>query len=87
MKVKEGFVLREIVGETVVLATGAAAINFNGMITLNDAGKLLWQKLEKDCNEDELVAALLETYDVSEEIARRDTINFLAIMRENELLE
>ncbi len=87
MKVKDGFVLRDVGGKTVVLATGAAAISFNGMITLSGAGKFLWENMEKDCSEDDLVAALLKTYDVHEDVARKDVHAFVATMRENRLLD
>ncbi|MDO4565136.1 MAG: PqqD family protein [Clostridia bacterium] len=86
MKVKNGFVLREVVGEIVVLPTGEAAASFNSLITLNETGKFLWEKLAVDVSEDELVSALLQEYEVSEEIARQDVRNFINIMRENDLL-
>jgi hypothetical protein len=45
MKLKEGFVLRDVAGSCVVVPTGTD-LNFNGMISLNDTGKVLWQRLE-----------------------------------------
>lgn len=38
MKIKKGFVLRSVVGSRVVVPMGNEAINFNGMITLNETG-------------------------------------------------
>ena len=63
LKLKEGFILREVAGETVVIPSGED-INLNMMITLNGTGAFLWQKLEQGCTEEELVAALLAEYDV-----------------------
>ncbi|MDD3401238.1 MAG: PqqD family protein [Eubacteriales bacterium] len=87
MKVKKGFVLREVGGKTVVLATGSAALSFNGMITLSDSGRFLWEQMEKDCTQDDLVAALLSTYDVDADVARKDVHAFVSTMRQNELLD
>ena len=50
MKMKDGFVLRTVAGETVVLPTGGVT-NFDMMITLNDTGKVLWQQLERAADE------------------------------------
>ena len=44
MKLKDGFILRTVAGETVVLPTGGVT-DFDMMITLNDTGKFLWERL------------------------------------------
>ena len=44
MKLKEGFILRTVAGETVALPTGGVT-NLDMMITLNETGKFLWEKL------------------------------------------
>ena len=46
MKIKKGFVLRDVAGRSVVVATGTAAKKFRGMIILNDTGKDIWQGLQ-----------------------------------------
>ena len=46
MKIKEGFVLRTIVGENVVIGEGLAQINFNKMICLNSSAAYLWREVE-----------------------------------------
>lgn len=76
MKLKEGFVLRSVAGETIVVPTGSA-LNLNMMITLNGTGKLLWERLEKGAETEELVAALLEAYDVDEATARAHVAAFV----------
>ena len=47
MKLKDGFILRTVAGETVVLPAGGVT-DFDMMITLNDTGRFLWELLEKD---------------------------------------
>lgn len=76
MKLKEGFVLRTVAGDTIVVPTGAT-LDLNMMITLNDTGKFLWEKLEKGAEVEELVAALLAEYDVDEARARAHVAAFV----------
>ena len=57
MKIKEGFVLRTIAGSNIVVPVGAASIDFNGMITLNDSGAFLWKELEQGGDADSLTVA------------------------------
>ena len=47
MKIKKGFVLRDVAGRSVVVATGAAAKRFRGMVMLNETGKEIWTRLQK----------------------------------------
>lgn len=87
MKPKEGFVLREVGGTAMVLATGAACLDFNGMITLNESGVVLWKRLLLGATEQELVDALQSEYDVDEKTAKTDIEAFLSVMRKNQLLD
>ena len=82
MKLKDGFVLREIAGQTVVVPT-AGDMDLNVMITLNDTGAFLWARLEKETNEEALVSALLNEYDVDEATARRSVNAFVGKLKEN----
>lgn len=86
MKLKSGFVLREVAGSCVVVPVGAE-LDFNGMITLNETGKTLWTSLENDTDEDALVAALLAEYDADEATARKGVIAFIDKLREHGFIE
>ena len=85
MKIKEGFLLRQVAGQTVVLPTGGD-LDLNMMITLNDTGAFLWNQLENDCDEAALVAALLNAYDVDEATARASVAAFLKKLSDNDFL-
>ena len=76
MKLKDGFVLRTVAGDTIVVPTGDT-LDLNMMITLNETGKFLWEKLEKGAETEELVAALLEEYDVDETTAKAHIAAFV----------
>ncbi len=77
MKIKEGYVLRQVANLWVVLPLAQETVNFNGMIKLNDCGALLWKELERDCEPEELVDAVLGEYRVSREQAQADVAEFL----------
>ena len=85
MKLKQGFILRTVAGENVVLPSGDE-LDLNMMITLNDTGRFLWEKLEVGAEEDELVAGLLAEYDVDEATARSAVERFVAKLNENGFL-
>lgn len=85
MKIKEGFLLRQVAGQTVVLPTGGD-LDLNMMITLNDTGAFLWEKLQSDCDEASLVASLLAAYDVDEQTAGECVTEFVAKLRNYDFL-
>ena len=87
MKIKAGYMLREVAGYSVVVAIGTDTMDFNGMINLNDSGAFLWKLLEKGATENELLDAMLSEYEVDEATAKRDISMFLNKMREAELLD
>ncbi len=86
MKIKEGFMLRTVAGQNVVVPVGAATLNFNGMLSFNDSGAYLWKLLSEDRSDDELVAALCEEYEVEKETAANDVSAFVKKLKEAQLL-
>ena len=85
MKLKEGFLLREIAGQTVVLPTGGD-LDINMMITLNGTGAFLWEHLQEETNEAALVSALLAEYDVDEATASAAVTAFVEKLKKNDFL-
>ena len=77
MKLKENFVLREVADTWVVLPIAEATLDFNGMLTLNESGALLWKVLEGGCEKTDLTAALLAEYEVDEATAAASVEKFL----------
>lgn len=77
MKINGDFMIREIAGDTILVATGQASQNFNGMITLNEVGAFILQKIEECKNENELISKILDEFEVDKNIAREDTKEFI----------
>lgn len=76
MKIKEGFLLRKLGNEYVAVAMGKARKSFNGLIRMNDTGKILWDCLKEDRTEEELVKYLTAEYEVNEAEAGADVHAF-----------
>ena len=88
MKIKNGFILRDVGGKTFVVAVGELSKTFNGMITLNQTGKFIWEQLQKDVTEDEIVNKILSTYEGAErEVVEKDVSNFIANLAKDGILE
>lgn len=85
MKIKDGFILRQVAGQTVVLPVGTD-LDLNMMITLNDTGAFLWEKLQSDTDKAALVAALLGEYDVEKAVAQESVTAFVKKLNENGFL-
>lgn len=85
MKLKDGFVVREVAGKTVAVSVGGGA--FRGMITLNGTAAFLWEALQSDTNEDALAKKLTEAYEIDEVTAKKDVSVFLHKLREAGLLD
>ena len=86
MKIKEGYILREVAGNYLVVAVGEASLDFNGVITLNETGVFLWNKLSQGATEEELVCAMTEEYEIDDAVAKSDVLAFLGKLKEAELI-
>ena len=74
MKIKDGFVLREMCGENIVTAEGIEHINFNKLISLNSSAAYLWENLiGKEFSVEDMAALLVEQYDIDMELALKDS--------------
>ncbi len=87
MKIRDGFVLREVAGQSIVIAVGGAAEKFNGIIKLNESCALLWKKLEVGATEEELVDTLLSEYEVDEKQAKEDVSAFVESLSKANLIK
>ena len=85
MKIKDGFVVREIADEFIVVPTGEMALQLNGLI--NETGYILWQKLSGETDEDALIQAMMDEYEVDRVTAGADISEFLDVLRKCDILE
>lgn len=85
MKIKEGFLMRTVAKQTVVVPV-SGDLNLNMMINLNDTGRFLWEQFQKETTVDEVVKAVLSTYDTDEAAARKHVEAFVKELEKNGFL-
>ena len=86
MRIVSGFILREVVGETVAIPSGDSAHLLSGLVALNEPGQFLFRLLQTDRTQQELVQAMLEEYDVDAASAETDVAEYPAMLRHHRLL-
>lgn len=88
MKIKKGFMLRKVAQDNVVIPIGAASVDLNGIIRLNEAGSILWQELvARDATAEELAEVLIREYGISKEQAEGDVQAFLKMLEPAKCIE
>ena len=77
MKINGDFIKREIAGDILLIPTGETALKFNGMITMTETGSLIWDEILKGSSKENIIKAMLENYEVSEDEATEDIDQFI----------
>ncbi|HJJ55691.1 MAG TPA: PqqD family protein [Methanocorpusculum sp.] len=73
MRIKEGFELRQVCGQNIIIASGRSNIDFSKVINMNESASVMWRAVEgRDFEIDDLVNALTEAYDVDRQQALKD---------------
>lgn len=80
MKIKDGFVLREVAGQTLVIATGAASKEFHGIITLNETGTMIFRGIADGQSAEQIAHGLTQVFSVDSAQALRDVQALIAQM-------
>lgn len=77
MRTNKDFIYREIAGECMLIPTGQASQKLNGMIHLTETAGLIWRLVDKAANLNEIIRAVTDEYEVTEEQAHTDVYGFL----------
>ena len=73
MRIKKGFVLRELLGQKIVTGEGLEQIDFNKLVSLNSSAAYLWEHLvSREFDLETMVDLLLERYDIERSVALKD---------------
>ena len=86
MIIKKDLMKRQIAGETFLVPLGKTVYDNNGLFFLTEVGDFLWDRLPEAENEEQLLAAVLDTYEVDEATARADIAAFLEKLRKMDIL-
>lgn len=82
MKLNPNYIAREIVGELVIIPVGPAAETKAGLISTNEVGAFIWEKIESGHDEPEILEAILNEFDVDEATASADMKDFIQRLRD-----
>lgn len=81
-KLKSGFIIREIGGNTMAVPVGTQTSEIHGMIALSESGALLWKELEDGADISTLVKVLTDNYEIDDATATADAEKFVANLKE-----
>lgn len=86
MKINGTFTVREVAGEILAIPVGTTALELNGMIILNPVSKVIWECLERETSNSEILTAVTEQFEVEPQEAQEDIGSFLGELRKLNLL-
>lgn len=87
MKIKDGYILKKVAGENIVIATGEARISFNGIITFNEVGAEVFERLDGTRTLEQIVDEIAAIYNAPREIIESDIKNLIEKMKNHGLIE
>ena len=87
MKLCGEFVVRQIIDSIVAIPVGQTALRLNCVILLNDVSKCIWDHLEQGTDLAGAVTAVTNAFEVSQEEAKADILEFCDKLRNLQLLE
>lgn len=87
MKIKDGFILKDVAGSKIVIATGAQRINFNGVITFNDVGAEVFNMLDGTNSVEDIVSKISADYNVDSNMVKNDVEKLIEKMRKHNLID
>lgn len=80
------YILREIIGEWVLVSVGQGVADFCGIVKLNASAKVLWETLQIGATKADLVQALMDAFSVSQEQAEADVAQTLELLQQREMV-
>ncbi len=86
MRLKDGFMLKKILDDYIVVPTGDNIVDFAVAVSLNETGAFLWQQLESEKSIEELADALASEYDITSEEVIDDVIEFAELLKTRNFL-
>lgn len=82
MEIKKELIKREIAGDCILVPVGRSTLDSNGLFALNELAVFIWDILPSIDSEDEIVAKILDEYEIDRETAERDVADFMSKLRE-----
>ncbi|MCH5170875.1 MAG: PqqD family protein [Oscillospiraceae bacterium] len=87
MKIKDGYILKNVAGENIVIATGEARLSFNGIITFNEVGAEVFTRLDGTRSIKQIVDEIALLYNAPKDVIEKDINKLIEKMRNHGLIE
>lgn len=87
MKIKSGYILKDVAGSNLIVPIGENLVDFSQMITINETGAFLFEKLQNGAEIDELATAMTQEYDIDFDTAKADAEKFVTLLSNEGMLE
>lgn len=87
MKIKDGFILKDVAGSKIVIATGKERMSFNGVITFNSVGAEIFQLLDGKNTAEEIVEKISTEYNVDSAIVKKDFEALVEKLKKHNMLD
>ena len=87
MKIKDGFILKDVAGSKIVIATGEQRMDFNGVITFNNVGADIFTMLDGTNTVEDIVSRISADYGADEAIVKADVLKLIEKMKKFNLIE
>lgn len=78
MKIKDGYIIKEMAGEYVIVPV--CDPHFKAIITVNETGAFLFEKMKENVEPCELAKLLTEEYDIDMQTASSDVKRFAELL-------
>ena len=82
MRIKDGFIKKPILDDIVVVATGEAGKDFEGLVRLNETASFIWDEVTEGKEIDQITKDMCQRYEVSEDQAKNDALSIISKMKE-----
>lgn len=87
MKVKSGFVIKEVAGDYCIVPADDRFLDFGAMITANDTGAFLFEAMQSEFTVESVASMLCKEYDIDFDTACEDVEEFVSLLRDKDLLD
>lgn len=88
MRIKAGYKLRDIAGETIIVNQGTHGIDMTKVISLNYSARFLYEQLEgKEFTREDVTAVLMDRYEIDPATAEKGAEAWIGSMKKCGVIE
>lgn len=84
---KGEYVTRSIAGEAIVVPIRGQVGDLDSIYNLNDEASFIWTRIDGRTSVRQIIDALIEVFDVAPQVAERDTLQFIGMLKVAGMIE